>query len=43
MHSSLAQPVVVAIEEERDDQGMGIERLVHSYSRLSTRFRIKDI
>jgi hypothetical protein len=43
MHSSLAQQEGVAIGEERDDQGMGIERLVHSYSRQSTRFRIKGI
>jgi len=43
MHSFLAQQEVVAIGEERDDRGMGIERLARSYSRPSTRFRIKDI
>jgi len=43
MHSFLGQRVVVATEEEHDDQGMGIERHAHSYFRPSTRFRTKDI
>jgi len=43
MHSFLGQRVVVATEVEHGDQGMGIERHVHSYSRPSTRFRTKDI